>query len=306
MITKYHMACVTRGAPVTSPILPGIIEDKLPPLGSYAPPEDREGITDVWVRDHFAKSLCVAMWLHRLDMTLSSEPVASGSLAREWHYVGHLLSYFLAPGTTCSLHSEDVINQVLKENRVHNERRHSKVACSLRKCLNRRAKLRDELDAINKALEVMPTGQNRLEMEARVHTIHTTLSAMENSITKFENSIEECLMLEDEACQIEEEEASLDQPGLKGEITDVEMINQEEFGDPVSSGPHVEADTEDHPPQASEGDVMSPEEESILLADTPQLGESSLRSETAGVSGEMAELQLASQAQPEMEEGEAS
>ena len=41
MIAEYHMACVTRGAPVTSPILPGIIEDKLPPLGGYAPPEDR-------------------------------------------------------------------------------------------------------------------------------------------------------------------------------------------------------------------------------------------------------------------------
>ena len=104
----------------------------------------------------------------------------------------------------------------------------------------------------------------------------------------------------------EEEEASLDQPGPEGEIADVEMIDQEELGDPVSSGPQVEADTKDHPPQASEGDVMSPEEESTLLADTSQLGESSLRSKTAGVSGEMAELQLASPAQPETEQGEAS
>ena len=34
MIAEYHMACVTRGALVTSPILPGIIEDKLLPLAS--------------------------------------------------------------------------------------------------------------------------------------------------------------------------------------------------------------------------------------------------------------------------------
>ena len=64
MIAEYHMACVTRGALVTSPILPGVIEDKLPLLASYAPPEDREGVTDVWVRDHFAKTLRVAIWLH--------------------------------------------------------------------------------------------------------------------------------------------------------------------------------------------------------------------------------------------------
>ena len=136
MIAEYHMACVTRGAPVTSPILLGIIEDKLPLLGGYTPPEDREGITDVQVRDHFAKTLRVAIWLHRLDMALSGEPATSGSLVRERHYVGCLLSYFLALGTAWGLHSKDVINQVLKENRTHNERRRNEAASSLRKCLN--------------------------------------------------------------------------------------------------------------------------------------------------------------------------
>ena len=47
MISEYHMACVTRGSPVTSPILPSVIEDKLPPLAGYALPEDRLGVTDV-------------------------------------------------------------------------------------------------------------------------------------------------------------------------------------------------------------------------------------------------------------------
>ena len=83
MIAEYHMACVTRGAPVTSPILPGIIEDKLPLLGGYAPLEDREGVTDIRVRDHFAKTLRVAVWLHRLDIALSGKPVTSGSLVQE-------------------------------------------------------------------------------------------------------------------------------------------------------------------------------------------------------------------------------
>ena len=82
MIAEYHMACVTRGAPVTSPILPGIIDDKLPPLAGYAPPEDRSGITDVRMRDHFAKTLRVAVWLHQLDMALSGEPAMSGSLVQ--------------------------------------------------------------------------------------------------------------------------------------------------------------------------------------------------------------------------------
>ena len=103
MIAKYHMACVTRGALVTSPILPSIIEDKLPLSAGYAPPEDRLGITDVCVRDHFAKTLRVAIWLHRLHMALSREPATSGSLVQAWHSLGCLLAYFLAPGTTWGL-----------------------------------------------------------------------------------------------------------------------------------------------------------------------------------------------------------
>ena len=57
MISKYHMACVTRGSPVTSPILPGVIKDRLPPLTDYASPEDRSGVTDVRVWDHQARTL---------------------------------------------------------------------------------------------------------------------------------------------------------------------------------------------------------------------------------------------------------
>ena len=80
MISEYHMACVTRGSLVTSPILPEVIEDQLHPLAGYTLPEDRSGVTDVRVRDHQAKTLWVAVWLHRLDMALSREPAASGSL----------------------------------------------------------------------------------------------------------------------------------------------------------------------------------------------------------------------------------
>ena len=57
MISEYHMACMTRGPPVTSPILPGELEDRLPPLTDYASPEDKSGTTDVRVRDHRARTL---------------------------------------------------------------------------------------------------------------------------------------------------------------------------------------------------------------------------------------------------------
>ena len=123
MIAEYHMACVTRGPLVTSPLVQGELEDHLPPLTNYAPPEDQSGITDVRVRDHWAWTLQVAVWCHCLDMALSEEPASSGSLVRSCHQMGCLLAYLLSPRTAWGLLFKDVITQVLKENRRHLETR---------------------------------------------------------------------------------------------------------------------------------------------------------------------------------------
>ena len=290
------MACVTRGSLVTSPILPEVIEDQLPPLAGYTLPEDRSGVTDVRVRDHQAKTLRVAIWLHRLDMALSREPAASGSLVRAQHTLGHLLTHFLAPGTTWGLQFEDVVDQVLQENREQNERRQNELSSSLSKCRSRRTKLRDEFDAVSKTLEVTTDGRACKEMKQRLAAIQTSLNAVENSISKFKNLIEDCRMVEEEARQ--------DQSGSVEEATDVKMVDLEKCGNPESSGPHMEADTEDNPPSASGGNTISPEEEEILLCGTPQPEDHSPRSETTSISGGMAELHLASPTYPGPEEGE--
>ena len=64
MIAEYHMACVTRGSAVTSPLLPRELAERLPPLADYAPPEDQTGATDVRIRDHWARTLRVAVLCH--------------------------------------------------------------------------------------------------------------------------------------------------------------------------------------------------------------------------------------------------
>ena len=207
MISEYHMACMTRGSPVTSPILPKVIEDKLPPLTDYTLPEDRSDVTDVRVWDHQARTLWVAVWLHRPDMALSKEPAASGSLVRARHSLRHLLAYFLAPGTTWGLQFEDVVDQVLRENRKYNERKRNESTSSLLKCHSRRTKLRDKFDAVSKTMEVITDGQSRREMEQRLNALQTSLNVVETSITKFENLLEDCRMVEEEVCCIEEDEA---------------------------------------------------------------------------------------------------
>ena len=134
MIAEYHMACVTRGSMVTSPLLPRELAERLPPLADYAPPEDQTCATNVRIRDNWARTLRVAVVCHRLDMALCQEPGSSRTLVRSRHHCGDLLAYFLSPGTTWELHLEDVVTQVLKENRRHHETKRVKVVTSLADC----------------------------------------------------------------------------------------------------------------------------------------------------------------------------
>ena len=102
MIGEYHLACATRGSMTMSPILPEAVEQYLRPLVDYARPGGT-GITDMQVHDHKSRSLCVAVWLHRVDMSLSWEREALESLVLSRHVRGPLLSYLLAPRTATSI-----------------------------------------------------------------------------------------------------------------------------------------------------------------------------------------------------------
>ena len=312
MISEYHMACVTWGSPVTSQILPGELEDRLPPLADYASPEDRSGMTDVRVWDHQARTLRVAVWFHRLDMALSEEPAISGSLVRTRHRLGCLLAYFLGSGTAWELQFEDVVTQVLKENQRHNEKRCTDAASSLWKCHNRQIQLCNEFDSVSGAMEVTTDALSSQELEHRLNTLQTSLDKVERSITKFENLIEDCWMPEEEARHMEEDEACMQEEirqEQEEEVTNAEMADEEERGDPEPSGPHGEAGTEGPPPLVSAGDAVSPKEDTLLMQpasqpEDPTTGSHSPRSETGTVSGEMAELCLTSPSQPGHEEDE--
>ena len=98
------------------------------------------------------------------------------------------------------------------------------------------------------------------------------------------------------------------------------MVEDKERGSPEPSGPQEEADAEDPspldlgkgvglPPSAPVRDVITPEEDALLMQPAtqpgdPVAGSHSPRSEAGTVSGEIAELSLTSPSQPEPAEGE--
>ena len=133
MIAEYHLACTIWGLTTTSPTLPKAVEPYLPPVADYAC-SDNTGIMDVRVHDHKARSLCVGVWLHRMDMTLSWEREASESLVQLRHSKGLLLSYLLAPGTG-NLRFKEVVNRVLQENWEEHKKAKEKCRSSLNRSL---------------------------------------------------------------------------------------------------------------------------------------------------------------------------
>ena len=118
-----------------------------------------------------------------------------------------------------------------------------------------------EFDAMSKTMEVMTDDPSSREMEHWLNTLQTSLNKVERSIMRYEDLIEDCQMQEEEVRL--EEEISWEQE--EEEVTDAEMVDEEEHSDPEPSGCHGEADTEGPPPLVSTEDAVSPKEDSLLM-----------------------------------------
>ena len=173
------------------------------------------------------------------------------------------------------------------------------VATSLGNCNRRRTDIRGEFDATLEAMQMVIDRASGTELEHRLNSLQTSLTAIEWAITKYENILEDCRMQEEEARQ---EEVTLPEQEEEGD-TDAKMVEEGERSDGEPSGPQGVAETEDPPPLVPAGDAVSPEEDAFLMQQAsqpvdPTAGSHSPRSEAGTVSGEMAELSLTSPSQP--------
>ena len=94
------------------------------------------------VLDH-ARTLRVAVWLHRLDMSAAGDGMASKTLEASRHNQGPLLDLFLTL-MMGNLTFQEVVNRVLYENR-------RQAQCSLDDLRAHHARIREELEDLTKA-----------------------------------------------------------------------------------------------------------------------------------------------------------
>ena len=114
MISEYHLTCLSQGPSYISPVLPETAKSLLPPLEEYRAGGDFQGTRDLRVLER-AKTLRVAVWLHRLDMATAGDGTASDSLDTARHSRGPLLEFLLTPWAS-NLIFEEVVDRVLAEN----------------------------------------------------------------------------------------------------------------------------------------------------------------------------------------------
>ena len=168
MIAEYHLTASACKLSLR-PILPH----------NYVLGVSFEGTRDVRVMDH-AVALRVAVWLHRLDMAVGGEALASKSLEAGQHYQGPLLESFLTPRTS-GLTYQEVVNQVLMENHwaadqslCHLQARHTREQEALEGLI----KAHGELDKVDKAA--------RKSLKKEIDQRHKGLEMLKERISHYE------------------------------------------------------------------------------------------------------------------------
>ena len=181
MIAEYHLTSSAQVSSSLCPVLSEAAKPLLPPIKSYVPRITFEGTQDVRVLDN-AKTLRVAVWLHRLDMSLRGDEMASETLEASQHHLGPLLESFLAP-TMSNLTFHEVVDRVLHENQRDAE-------CHLEDLRACRAQIHQELDDLIQAhRESEKSSRKRIKKE--IDTKRKDLESLKRRISQCESHLKQ-------------------------------------------------------------------------------------------------------------------
>ena len=180
MISEYQLTCLNQGPSHVSPVLPEAAKNLLPSVKEYVAGGDFQGTRDAWVLER-AKTLRVAVWLHRLDMATVGDRQASYSLDTSRHGRGPLLEFLLTPWAS-NLTFEEVVHQVLAENR-------DKIESLLNHVQGLQARLRGELEDLHQAHKDEPNTSAQRRMKKEMEQKWKDLKGLEATISKYESCL---------------------------------------------------------------------------------------------------------------------
>ena len=279
MISEYHLTCLSQGSSCISPVLPEAAKDLLPPIEEYLADDSFHGTRDLRVEEK-AKTLWVAVWLHRLDMAAAEDGTTS-SLDVAWHSRGPLLEFLLAP--KISSLTFEVVQWVLAENRYKTE-------SSLDNVQRLRARLQRELNDLSHRVEPDKSSQKKIKRDMEwkrkdIKGLQVTISHYESSLGRARVQPEETLASEDDPSDSGAEGAKEAEMATTPVANDAPPLSA--TSEPLTPPPCEEQthsmevdDGDDRPPQASPNSYR---EDELLTGGN-----------AVGVEGEMANLKVSS------------
>ena len=275
MIAEYHLTSSARGSSSLSPVLPEAAKPLLPPIKNYVPGVAFEGTRDVRVLDR-AKTLRVAAWLHRLDMSAGGDGMASETLEASRHSLGPLLESFLAP-TTSSLTFQEVVDCVLHEN-LRNAQR------SLDDLRARRARIRQELEELTKTHREESEKSSQKRIKKEIDMRRKDLESLKECISQYESHLGQDMSGDN----------TPDGNDLLGHGAEAEMATAPGANDAPSESVSTQASnsppTEGHAMEVDEEGVVSPPASPVSHEDDELLS----GSDAIGVEAGLAHLTVSS------------
>ena len=274
MIAEYHLMSSARVSTTLSPVLPEAAKLFLPAIKTYVSNISFEGTRDVRVLDR-ARTLRVAVWLHRLDMAVGGDQSASETLDASRHCLGCLLESLLIP-TTHDLKFREVVARCLYKNQHNAQRR-------LDDPIRRRNRVWEELDDLMEAHKGA-SGSSRNRIKKEINLWRKDLESLKGRISQEESYLQEDMPEQD----VPESDDPLDQGAEAVRPPDSGADNTPSGGAtaPVSDSSHGK----DTAMEVDEGAVGMPPTSPVSREDDDLLDEN----EAVGVEAGLAHLTVSS------------
>ena len=176
MIAEYHLTSTSQGSHRILPVLPEGAARLMPPLDGYLP-GSFEGCRDVRVTDR-AQILCVAAWLHCLDLSATYGVEIATSPRVQDYDIGPLLEYFLMPKLS-DITLEEVALKVAQENRRDME-------VSLRDLHDERDMLQNGIELLTSALDREQPRERRKSIKKQLDTRRKELCSNQERVSQLE------------------------------------------------------------------------------------------------------------------------
>ena len=283
MIAEYHLTSLTQGLSSISLVLLEAAKDLLPPMEEYLAGGKFPGTRDVRVVEK-ARTLQIAIWLHRLDMAAAGYETASLSLEVAQHGRRPLVELLLAPMMS-SLTFPEVVQCVLAKNQ-------HRIEGSLDDLQGHCAQLQRELNDLTEARKGESVKSSRKRIKKKINWRQKDLKSLSIAISQHESSLKRAQDQPEETTTSEDDSSDHD----AGDAEEAEMAITPVADDapPVSAMTHPS----DHPPVEEQTHSMEVDDgnddQPLASPVSPREDELLMGGGTVGVEGEMANLKVSS------------